>query len=418
MGRSPADPFCVKDFWPRAEPGDVLVLLDGLYQGPSSMVNPPAGLCGQAGAPITIRAMNDGRVRIDGQGRHVPVRLEGNDYLVIEGMDACDSSTTVVQLSNSNYCEIKRVCAWDAGAVGNNAIFGVHYGQYNLLEDCAGWGLARKTFTCSQEGNYTTFRRCWGRWEGSHVIGCKTTFEWAYNSYNNIMENCIGTWDTSTGKMQETYVLQDYYGNEIGPTYSDYGVNSAYGIFTGGGYYEGWSHVANCRLLGCIAYTLPITTRISFGSDTGLFFVTKVDSLNIEESAAYSSQDDLRPFALYSQNAPDVAENVYLTRCTGIGARDSLVHSVWHTTDNLLTSTASGILAPVGGLGATIDKRYVDGVLTADDLWPWPMDDRIYDAMVEAGYSQPVHVTQTIGELGVDLVMEQPPAAPASRPAR
>ena len=36
--------------------------------------------------------------------------------------------------------------------------------------------------------------------------------------------------------------------------------------------------------------------------------------------------------------------------------------------------------------GAQIRYRYVDGVLTGTDLWPWPMNQRIINAMTTAGY--------------------------------
>ncbi len=44
-------------------------------------------------------------------------------------------------------------------------------------------------------------------------------------------------------------------------------------------------------------------------------------------------------------------------------------------------------------------KRYKDGVLTDEYLWPWPMNQRIIDAMVLAGYNDPVDLTRTVFEL-------------------
>ncbi len=71
-------------------------------------------------------------------------------------------------LRRSNNNVVRRVAAWDA-ADNNTSIFGVHYGSYNLFEDVAGWGTARKIFSMSQGGDYTTIRRAWGRWERSTV---------------------------------------------------------------------------------------------------------------------------------------------------------------------------------------------------------------------------------------------------------
>ncbi|MDP6777577.1 MAG: hypothetical protein QGI83_12520, partial [Candidatus Latescibacteria bacterium] len=49
--------------------------------------------------------------------------------------------------------------------------------------------------------------------------------------------------------------------------------------------------------------------------------------------------------------------------------------------------------------GADVTRRYQDGVLTDKPLWPWPMNQRIIDAMRLAGYDDPVDVTRTIFDL-------------------
>lgn len=52
------------------------------------------------------------------------------------------------------------------------------------------------------------------------------------------------------------------------------------------------------------------------------------------------------------------------------------------------------LLATPGG--ATILYRYENGKLTDRPLWPWPMNQRIIDAMKLAGYANPVDVTKTV----------------------
>jgi hypothetical protein len=41
-----------------------------------------------------------------------------------------------------------------------------------------------------------------------------------------------------------------------------------------------------------------------------------------------------------------------------------------------------------GATGARVTKRYVDGVVTNDNLWPWPMDDRIWNETGDASLWQ------------------------------
>jgi len=194
-GSSADAPFAVNRFWEKAQPGDKLVLLDGVYTGAKAMINPPRDLSGRPGSPITVRATNDGGATIDGQSARVPVALYRNDWFVVEGINAHSSRATVVNIMRSSNCVMRRVCAWDA-ADGNTNIFAAHYGEHNLFEDCAGWGVARKTYSCSQRGNYTTFRRCFGCWEGCHLVGPKMTFTLFYNSHHITAENCIATWNS------------------------------------------------------------------------------------------------------------------------------------------------------------------------------------------------------------------------------
>lgn len=55
----------------------------------------------------------------------------------------------------------------------------------------------------------------------------------------------------------------------------------------------------------------------------------------------------------------------------------------------------SGHLLAMPG-AATILYRCENGKLTDRPLWPWPMNQRIIDAMNLAGYANPVDVTKTV----------------------
>ncbi len=98
--------------WQSLYPGDVLVLLDGVYR---QSLNPKRRN-GRPGNPITIRAENDGAVLIDGDlngdgtGDLLPVKIgdtwEGEqgenpvgDYYVVEGIVAANSNDWVWQIS-------------------------------------------------------------------------------------------------------------------------------------------------------------------------------------------------------------------------------------------------------------------------------------------------------------------------------
>ena len=99
-GSSIDSPFRISDFWGYAQPGDTLCLLDGRYTGAESMITPPPYLAGTPGNPITVRALNDGRVELDGESACRPIYLNYNDYFVIEGVNAHSSSRTVTARHN------------------------------------------------------------------------------------------------------------------------------------------------------------------------------------------------------------------------------------------------------------------------------------------------------------------------------
>ena len=395
VGTSSNSPFKIANFWPLAKPGYTLCLLDGKYTGSTSMINPPQNLSGTASAPITIKSLNDGKVTINGQDIRTPVRLFYNNYFVLEGFNARDSVNTVIMLARSNNNIIRRVAAWDA-ADGNYVIFGINSSsRNNLLEDVAGWGIARKTFSASQGGDYTTIRRAWGRWEGSHVVGPKMTYTLAYNNYNMTCENCIGTW--SGERMKQTYTLLDYYGKpwtgKGAGTYTEYSVDQPYAIF-GIDALTGTDKNARSKLLGSIAYLR--------GSDRfaphKVIFTTKVDSVEVANTAVYIEPGTHTSKKRFSLNNLYSAVGLNLTarNLTGIGGAGSYYGSDWNKSNLSEGSSLSNVANPYTSTsGANICYRYNNRELTNQPLWPWPMNQRIKDAMIESGRAS-VDVTKTI----------------------
>ncbi|MGH7854071.1 MAG: hypothetical protein ACREP3_11565, partial [Candidatus Binatia bacterium] len=415
--------FKIYNFWSVAKAGYTLCLLDGQYTGSTSMINPPKNLSGTASAKITVRALNDGKVRINGQGSAYPVQLSYNNYFIIEGINASNSAASVVSISNSNNNIVRRVAAWDA-ADGNHSIFGIHNSSHNLLEDVAGWGIARKIFESSQGGNYTTIRRAWGRWEGSHVVGPKMTYTLAYNNTNMIVENALGTW--SGERMKQTYVLLDYYGkpwtgNGAG-TYTNYGVNQPYGIFGIDGF-TGSDKNAGSKLLGSLAY---IRASDRFHPSQAVF-ITKIDSIEIAQTTAYiqpGAHTAKKPFALYNLQT-STGTNLVARNNTGIGGTSSFYGTEWKKSalseGGLLSAVVNIFTATISG--ANLCYRYQDGALTTQALWPWPMNQRIIEATSASGRS-PVDVTATVESMlgtipaaceGTTVVL--PPTPTASAPS-
>jgi hypothetical protein len=385
-GLSQSSPFKIANFWTVGGAGKTLCLLDGVYADSSSVIDPPDNLNGSASAPITVRALNDGKARIDGQGARRPIVLNYNSWFVVEGVNANNSSGAVVEIANGGNNIIRRVVAWDARDE-NYAAVAVHYGSNNVLEDVAAFGIARKVFSFAQSGNQTTCRRCWGRWEGSTNVGPKHTLSTFYNNFGTKVENFIGTWDN--GSVPSTYVLQNngsvWTGNGAG-TYSGGAVDQPYGVLSGDRLDNGTN--TGVRIYGSIAYIKGGTRYdpadvIRFGSK---------DDIQIINSVAYAEPgryDSKTPLNLFSGAN---GTGLIASDLTSIGVKSDSISSQWATTDVQHASSISGLADSIYlGNGSRICYRYVNGVETNIPLWPWPMNQRILDATTLAAAANHQH---------------------------
>jgi len=415
----------------KLQPGDVLVIGDGHYIGADWMIA-INGLNGTAEKPITIRSAGDGGAWLDGEGKNRPIYIYRSSHIIVEGLDASNSGDSVVEASGSNNITLRRICAWDA-ADNNTQIFGVHHGEHNLIEDCAGWGIARKIFSASQGGNHNTFRRCFGRWEGSHVVGPKCTFGLIYNNQQNTFENCIGTWDPIS--MKETYVLLDYSGKPWAGagagTYTNYKVQNPYAIFAADGAYSNPEltppgRKAGLKVRGCIAYTLVSDRSIVLFAG---IFATKADDIEIA-GCAVSIAQNIKPFLL-SRNPGGTNDHLVAKWLLTKGEAASYIHPAWKTSiagklperywqdSGDIDGNGEVDLGDIGILATNWGKTVYglsegdlngDGVVdvgdkgivtahyeTAKPLWPWPMEDRIRQAMIRSG-RQPISVTRQVKE--------------------
>jgi hypothetical protein len=370
-GLSLSTPFKVSNFWSVAKPGDTLCLLDGKYTGSASMINPRSGLSGTAASPITIQALNDGEATIDGQGINTPVALSGSDYFILEGFNAHSSINSVILIANgSDHNTVRRVVAWNANRNANvGFVISVEHSVDNLIEDCAAFGTGRKVIGSTQYGDHTTIRRCWARWEGSDFIGPKETLTAGYFNYYMTTENFIGTW--SGGQMS-------------GATDQPYGV-----IATD-------NDAAYSKILGSILYV-----RSADNYPAGqVAFLQNVHDYTLKDVAVYNEKSSIDTINLgTSSNTAGLSAS----KITAIGARAAHINSIWNPTNiinasSVANANSQGANLFTGTKGAQVCYRYQDGVLTNMPLWPWPMNQRIIDAMTEAGKT-PVDVTATIEQI-------------------
>ena len=380
-GLSTSTPMAVSAFWPLAQPGSVLCLLDGTYRGTPNMIQAPVSFAGTAEQPITIRAMTDGAVLLDGEDSRRPVDLQGA-YGILEGVNITRGDNTNVALRGSHWI-VRRVVSWDVGADGDSNFR--PEGDHNTLEDCAAFGPARKQITAGSGGagaRYNTIRRCWVRWETNlhETSNPSVGFEVGYGQDAVWAENVLATWDTQ-GRVtepegalelfatQDSTLLGSIFYVAPGAIYSPSRVVFATSD-AGSHYQQGDFHpTTNARLVHLVTYLPP--------------------ELSTKESARFSQASD------GPAGGPNWVEDL-----VAIGGQPPTFTSNWTASGVRHGATVEAALhgASVWDTLPGLCRQVVDGQLTTAPLWPWPMNARIMAAMQQAG-TAPVDVTATMEQL-------------------
>lgn len=379
-GRSPDSPFQIVQFWPVARPGTTLCLLDGTYRGSNSMLRPPSTFAGTASQPITIRALNDGKVLIDG-GTSRPVDLQGS-WGVLEGINVHGGDNIGVSFRGRNWVG-RRIAAWNnitTPPQGAMTILGMS-GMENTCEDCAAWGVGRKMLQLSQGGvRRNTVRRAWTRFEqcppcasGSPTVST----EQGYDQHESLVENLLttrGVVGRATAPEAPYVAFSTLRSTFLGsiayvPAGARFEPSTLIDIWPTGGAHAGQTHTSNMVVRDVVGVIAPGHPR--FNSVRG-FEITGSGPLGAGSGNVATNV---------------VAVSGLLGTCGGPG---------WTCTNTRTYASLSGrnIWQEVPG----ICKRYVEGTLTSDGLWPWPMNQRIKDALRQSGRAE-VDITATIQSL-------------------
>ena len=427
---SAANPCLISDFWSKAAPGTTLLLLDGTY---TTAIAPPAGLAGVAGSYITIKAINDGAVILDGQGQRSPVSLaKGNNYFWLQGFDAHSSGPFNEAVLNigGNFNVISRVIAWDTQPTYNAHVITIAggcpsdgsipcpsgtgspgdttAGYGNLFVDVGAFGYSRYT-VLSYKNNGNTFRRLWAKQEGNFTIGYHNALNLNYLSYNTVVENAIVRWDTIvSAPYTETWNGTPVTGfspagspcgestssiDKLGTTQANgtcvvpaYVTLDPVGVAGEATCCDGNTPVSGDKIYGVLIYAQP---GEHFSPDAAVYPDTyggmTLDNLFVYYPPGFTDTwDGGIPGAFRLQDVP-TAKSVARNLTSISGAADSFGAS-W-TASNVVH--ASGLSSAAGSLytapaGAALRYRYENGALTSTPLWPWPMGDRIKAATTRA----------------------------------
>jgi hypothetical protein len=214
-------------------------------------------------------------------------------------------------------------------------------------------------------------------WNASTNDAVKMTYTVGYKSFNAIYENVIGTWNGSAAER-------------------------AYGILTMDRL-EGPDFCARSKYLGSIAYARNGDNLQGQGIWSNRWFdcMTLKDNVIFYDSNYASRRavtlDNMSNTASRTGYTPGPTQYQNFTNNTRIGGTQA-IGDEWSVTNYATGSTAGSvpnIWNGAGTNGARVCKRYVNGQLTNDPLWPWTMNQRIIDAMKAAGKT-PVDVTKTM----------------------
>src|SRR3989344_5256869 len=349
---SQSSPCTVQTGISKLTAGATLWLLDGTYTGDSGkiFVN---GLSGTAQARITIAALNDGMVNIDGQGARLPVWVFNSNYITVQGINAYNSNNVVCYISSNSgttgFNEFKRLVCRDG--VADTTILSVNAQHDTLVEDSAVFGRGRKVIEDFYSVGNNVFRRVWVRYTGGNAtgqpkIGANLNY---YTSVNTLWENNIGEWDYLNGDNSNTYGIFTTATNPGPPSQDMYG---------------------NMAIV-----------RSSDNYAPALLFLFNYQTSSIfKNNVAYTEQNKI-PFIMAGIGTAD--HNTAITAGTNSSWGGS-----WTNTNFLEQSTIGSYnLYTNTGPGATIRYRYQNGVLTSTPLWPWPMKDRIKAALNASSYA-------------------------------
>ena len=373
--------------WQRMRPGDSLVLMDGVYY---QSLDP--GISGQAGNPITIKAHHDGKAIIDGQRVRDPVYLRGNrHFFIIEGIVAKNGNTisgngNVIKIE-SDYNIFRRVSAYDANTDANSTVIRIP-GDYNLVEDCVAYGTGRKMIMTM--GAHNTIRRCfadWRSWDGRDRSNC---WPWGdgieiYNGDYNIIENSISY---SRNPTQSINVLAQGGNPAIGNK-----VLGSMAILSGMNE-DGTPMVWGDTRPQPTEYTC--VRNFDWPGQRAGFNVYESGSAQIgnlwQDIFAYGSAG-LGVAWVTGVASPETNNNRIIRATVFNNGLDNPDHWGGIHTDAIQSDLdkfdsvgnsfiqniylGSGNNKTMNGEGARLTHRYVDGELTNEPLWPWPMEDRI-----------------------------------------
>ena len=392
--------------------GDTLLIKDGTYYQSLTVT-----VSGTAAAAITIKAVNDGAVIVDGQGTREPLKIAGRSYINVEGIVFRNAVYDLVKVSGgSNHINLRRLSGYNAG-VGNYHLFLIWNSSSVLVEDCvisqtSGANKAGRYGIVSFGGaNHNTFRRNYVKYY-SHTGGggpCAAGADYG-GSYDVWENNVFDVSEMPAGCSDVSYQFA-MFGEGL---YNDTSHNRWYGNVAIGGpniekavlaETDGAAHsVNNWEFYNNVFLNAKVgVTNIGAADGAGWIFQNNTVA-GMGGTATLWSDGSGASIA--------TSNNSFLSAPSGVKTSNSASLTSRYNNFSAITTQYSGTISDKTGdkniipsydtftygkgaylmvpdalagqgassanMGAEVLSQYKDGVLTAQPLWPWPMEDRYY----------------------------------------
>ncbi len=382
------------------DPGDTLVLLDGVYAQTLHVT-----ITGTVAAPITIKAKNDGKAIIDGEGIREPAifgewNTTDDGYIIVQGIVFQNSSSSIVTIY-SHHNTFKRCSAYRGKFGANDHAWNLAKATHTLLEDCVAAATERHLFvswTDDGKDTFNTFRRCFavGTIPGQPLTATVSEYN-IYGGSHDLVENSIG-WGGAR------YYSISIHSQVGGAGYANHDNRVLGSIFMRSDdvgvsiNHAGGDAPRNNTIENCVVYD----NRLGFNiGEEGRTENTVLNHLTVISNTAHGLRikDPLTTIKntllnrngfgynstyhegawSYINNYGNTENNDILGDWTNSISADPLIG------DGMLTiphnSPSKGAGEGESDIGANIQYRYQDGVLTTEPLWPWPMQQRILDEL-------------------------------------
>lgn len=363
--------------------GDTVNLKDGTYQGANDMLAVSSKSC-SGSTVLTVQAVNDGAVRIDGQLTRVPCKLVANSYVTIKGFDCAysDQAGATLWIHSGDHYTVQRMVSIDGEDVTGANFVGFLVGSFgcanpcvsdSLFEDIGVFGVGVETMLDYSNNARNIWRRIWNRGEGSNdaTFGPGVANQMNYTDTDwptpSLFENVIQLAAGSRGTIQ-------YVGNP-----NRHSAQSPY-----------------IRMLGNIAY-FPSGTSM-----TGAYVLHQgnpsCSGYLMQDLVVLSAVNGVKPLSLGDGSANDgkcdgsTVYQMQVTRASLIKTDTASAQGGATFTNVTEATTVAGTGFDYLGTGNTpkLCFQYVNGTYTTTPLWPWPMDDRIKAAIaVNSGNGSP-----------------------------